>query len=391
MIWPFSWFNAVSKTDAAELFTGIKAFSFSPTVPNPVAAGDAANKRYVDGKIETVRAVLQDAMDGHSNVLDFGATGDGKADDTMAFQSAIGNAIATGSNVTIPAGVYLITRPLIIDQSAMAGEAGHLRPSIIGDGRGVTTLRFTGSGACLSYIGSQPGIYAENTIKGFRIEGGTVGLSVKLAAWMTICDLSIVGCDTGLLLEDVLCSSVERCYIGNNRIGVNTTVGSVSRINAVTFRCCEISHNAFAGVRLVCPSSVNFAGGAIQDNGNGKELGGYGVRIDNSLPFQQGAWSASFRGVYFEMNYSKADIWYDGYAGGCRSGLLVQGCNFVRFQNNYVAHAILVESGDKIETLAMIEGNGFVQYGGVKEGEGYIATTGNVRLSNNGLNNVLTP
>jgi polygalacturonase len=42
-----------------------------------------------------------------ANVKDFGAAGDGQTDDTAAFQAAV----ATGLDVYVPAGVYVV-RPL---------------------------------------------------------------------------------------------------------------------------------------------------------------------------------------------------------------------------------------------------------------------------------------
>jgi len=42
------------------------------------------------------------------NVLDFGATGDGSTDDTLAIQSAIDLASATGKTVYFPAGTYSV-------------------------------------------------------------------------------------------------------------------------------------------------------------------------------------------------------------------------------------------------------------------------------------------
>lgn len=69
------------------------------------------------------------------NVLDFGAVGDGAADDTAAIQAAINYAIANGSlRVRIPAGTYKITDTITI--------ANSLSTYIYGDGERTTTLRF---------------------------------------------------------------------------------------------------------------------------------------------------------------------------------------------------------------------------------------------------------
>ena len=53
---------------------------------------------------------------GALNVREFGAVGDGKADDTAAFQRALTAASKMGGNtVLVPAGIYVITAPVAID------------------------------------------------------------------------------------------------------------------------------------------------------------------------------------------------------------------------------------------------------------------------------------
>lgn len=69
------------------------------------------------------------------NVLDFGAVGDGVADDTAAIQAAINFAISNDSlRVRIPAGTYKITDTITIVNS--------LSTYIYGDGERTTELRF---------------------------------------------------------------------------------------------------------------------------------------------------------------------------------------------------------------------------------------------------------
>jgi hypothetical protein len=59
------------------------------------------------------------------NVRDFGAVGDGKADDTPAFQKAIAAAaqFTSGRVVVVPAGRYRITSPLSLDSTLLLGLA----------------------------------------------------------------------------------------------------------------------------------------------------------------------------------------------------------------------------------------------------------------------------
>lgn len=48
------------------------------------------------------------------NVLDYGAVGDGKTDDTVAFKTALSSMSATGGTLYVPEGTYLITQTITI-------------------------------------------------------------------------------------------------------------------------------------------------------------------------------------------------------------------------------------------------------------------------------------
>lgn len=58
------------------------------------------------------------------NVLDFGATGDGTTDDTVAIQAAIDKAETTGNDVIFPAGTYLMKTITIGDNVGLVGLRG---------------------------------------------------------------------------------------------------------------------------------------------------------------------------------------------------------------------------------------------------------------------------
>ncbi|MEO6810852.1 MAG: glycosyl hydrolase family 28-related protein, partial [Isosphaeraceae bacterium] len=79
-----------------------------------------------------------------TNVKDFGAVGDGKADDSGAIQHAFEQ---VGGSLTLPKGTYRLTRPIEI----ALGEHG---PASISGLGGVARLRMDGPGPALRVVGT---------------------------------------------------------------------------------------------------------------------------------------------------------------------------------------------------------------------------------------------
>lgn len=141
--------------------------------PSFTAAGTGAITRTTGDKLKEI-----------ISVKDFGAIGDGVADDTIAFQ----NALAASKSVFVPAGLYRISSTLVLETgSSLVG---------IGDGSEIrTTLPIT-----LIHIA---GSY--NHLSNLKLSGGTVGL--KFAGLSGPCvhsaivDISIWQAQTGILLD----------------------------------------------------------------------------------------------------------------------------------------------------------------------------------------------
>lgn len=105
------------------LLVGLVAFAPSQTVPTGV---DVQARPKAD-----------------SDVRDFGAIGDGKADDTAALQKAVDSGIGC---VRLPKGVYRITKPILIELD----RVGYT--SFTADG--VARIEGAGPGPGLKFIGT---------------------------------------------------------------------------------------------------------------------------------------------------------------------------------------------------------------------------------------------
>ncbi len=142
--------NAVAGVSVTVFITGTltKAVLFSDNGVTPLAnpfinSSDGSFRFYTaNGRYDIVLAkanytfsavdlsdilVYDRAGLGMVNIKDFGAKGDGIADDTTALTTAIANAQSIGGDVILPSGVYRITSTVVIGQAVR----------IIGQGAGV--------------------------------------------------------------------------------------------------------------------------------------------------------------------------------------------------------------------------------------------------------------
>ena len=98
----------------------------------------------------TIAARLADT----ASVRDFGAVGDGIADDT----AAIAAALASGArSVLLPQGTYLTTAPLAVPN----------KTAVVGAGRDATVLKLAHNGYGLSWSGAE---YVDGAVDGLRVD-----------------------------------------------------------------------------------------------------------------------------------------------------------------------------------------------------------------------------
>ncbi|MCZ2099176.1 MAG: glycoside hydrolase family 55 protein, partial [Anaerolineae bacterium] len=161
-----------AKQSAAEAAGAVSALADSIADTTGVAKGDAL----VGVKSVLVGAVgrtLHDVLSERVSVKDFGAVGDGAADDTTAFENALAALTALGTykrKLFVPAGAYKITTGLVVPN----------RVEIEGECRDSTRLLFALSapGTCITLLGTS-GDKLRSALRNIRVDGANcTGASV---------------------------------------------------------------------------------------------------------------------------------------------------------------------------------------------------------------------
>jgi hypothetical protein len=177
------------------------------------------------------------------SVKDFGAVGDGVADDTAAIQAALDYCVANKTSLYIPHGTYSITTLTINFGGSSLAMPKQIGFRIFGDGGGKE--RFTGSsgtdGTVLVYAGSSGSAitFAGRLSASMRLEGFTVlgtalavdttgstaiGINLVGAINHSIRDVVVTGFDIGLYAELSYIGLHSNCRFTQNN--VNCKFGS---------------------------------------------------------------------------------------------------------------------------------------------------------------------
>lgn len=212
-----------------------KALGFDAS-GNPVAVsleGSMAQPDYTATGMGAVTRTSSDKLGERISVRDFGAVGDGLADDTLAFQSAL----AAHDSIVVPDGTYLISGTITI------GE----RKSLTGNGQKAVIRCNSSLFAALEL----PHGYAR--IENLRIEYGLAAVLLRgregPCVQNAVLDVTCWGQKTGILL-DGYDNSDKPCYWNNfNRVLVVqpethgfhlTKSGSGDTPNANRFHACRV-------------------------------------------------------------------------------------------------------------------------------------------------------
>lgn len=270
-------------------------------------------------------------------VTDFGATGDGKTDDTDAFEVAIAQAKKLGAKLFIPNGIYRLTHTLILEDGV----------SLIGESRGSEPLQTPYNGSLLRYEG-----------KGYALK--ITGLTVRVAD-LVLRDISNGQSNGGILvlgdgelienthIENVLISGFTsgtglRVEAKNNggvayakfsnirvrhgKIGMHIIQTNNGFVNSNNWYSCQISGGGFDyGILLDGGNNNAFSSVVIEPPNttyghlfvNSGQLNGHEIRIEGNTQ------AAGVPLIYFAPK-TKNSVVTGVYAGGLT---LDKGNNFV--------------------------------------------------------------
>ncbi len=220
-----------------------------------------------------VSRTLPEKLDEVISVKDFGATGDGRTDDTIAFQAALD---CGAQRVLIPEGVYVTTGLEIREKSVLTTLQGIGRPVIqLTTGRNrvaltcnksqfVNLVDFTLESSGTKDDGNATvGILAVSksyySLSGLRFANFSArGLQVKQCVYWGLQDITAQGCTYGLSFEthqNIPCSTVtvSRAYITGCTRGLSFESAVLVALNSCVLEYC--------GSRTTDDGALHFAGG----------------------------------------------------------------------------------------------------------------------------------
>lgn len=275
---------------------------------------------------------------------DFGAKGDGVADDTVAIQAAA-NEMEAGSVLYFPP----IERPASDPNFKSYRISGAIA---LPHKEGITIAGAGGSSSIVRQVTSGQNVFemlgtnwanAVNyvTFAGLRAWGASLapyGFKLRNILNLRMLDVFAYNCTTaGIDTEDVQVADLERVILIGNGDGFHTSNSANSALNALNCFKCIATSNTGHGFNLGWGSTaVTILGGAIQAN-----VGG-GIYSSVSMV------GLDVLGVYFEGNTNGVAASQDIYigAGNVNHGGIIQGNTFYGRLNGQTYDYVPVRIGN---------------------------------------------
>jgi len=311
------------------------------------------------------------------NVKDYGAVGDGLANDTAAIQDAIDAALLLGAVTYFPPGTYVISNPGIrIDLTSRPPATTSLfyaKTQLRGDGPSSAQIlgdigdyaMITVQGGLVANTGA---VFSQQEFKGLYIDKvDNLGKILVLdnLAFAEFEDMYLSHGAYQIYATDVISSNFRNVQLRHGARGITALRGDFSAPNAWVLEGCNIAGNTVYGALFTNPSTITIVGGAFEGNGtvagNTYATTSWGLKVVNDNEYH-GAVSLNLSGVYFEENGGIADVFVKTSLG--KSANSISGCLFHRIQTGvYTKHNIYMEcTGAGVSVDTAITGCGFKSF-----------------------------
>jgi hypothetical protein len=270
---------------------------------------------------------------------DFGAVGDGNADDTLAFADAIAAyETSKAAFILVPAGTYLVDSLEVVGNVHLTGA---------GKGRTIIKARTAGNGAGI--VRRDPGVTVQQlVIEHLQLADFQYGLDLRAINYSEFHDLYIVGCETGIYMGrrnsleslSMFDTFVEVRVIDSTAFSLDvdtTTAGDL--VNQCQFYNCIFDAHRPAPIRFRGNGGNGLAGNAFHGCGldrfvsldltNCSGLGWYGGYIEQgSINIHGQVGGVAISGAYFNVVGGDVGIRIGTDAGQPVNGVTIGSCTF---------------------------------------------------------------
>lgn len=250
----------------------------------------------------TTQSKLRDSV----SLKDFGAIGNGVADDSTAIAAWLAHCYANNVDGYAPPGTYLTSTGHTVTYSASR------KFQIRGAGKGATVFRKTGtnSGAVLRFTISAAGFLELNLhLQDFEVDAPGLsnvnGIEFDASALVTIVRVRATTCFVGLEAKGLLVSAIKDSDFSNNAVGIRFrrgTAGSQPYSNAVLLENVRTNGNTSWGIDYGDGSGLYIRECDVESNGTVGDTNTGGVIIRDTIDDESGFGLVDVDGLWLESN-----------------------------------------------------------------------------------------
>jgi len=314
---------------------------------NFAAVGQSANISYTLSSANAVVRTASSKMSDVVSVKDFGAVGNGIADDTAAIQSAINAVTTTSGIVTFPVGTFLVSSSISLLGKYVTLQGAGMVNTVIKASSSMTSVIEIGES---SDVQLSPFVISDLKINGNSL--ATNGINVRYRHQSVIRNTYIVGCTVGLKEKDAWINYRENVRCDNNATGIYL-VGSNHNSE---FNRCTVTNSSTVGFNIQSSGTVADGNLALLFNACDVEYcSGQGIIFNGS--------SATFESCYIGEGVSGAiftmtagNVYVNG--GYFLFGYTVNSYGYVLNGGNVFHNGGIVSNQGALGVSGQVVGNG---------------------------------